>query len=434
MQLDVNYARSCFPALASEWGFFDNAGGSQVLGEVGKRIHEYLYGSMVAQGGPYPHSQLGKERLDEAGSRFATFLNAADPGEVILGSSTTQLLQHLAQSMLGTFKPGDRVVISQAEHHSNIDPWERLADHGIEIVRWNVNPDSWLLEADDLEKLLNDRTRLVSFTHCSNILGSVHDVGALTRFIHDRGAQVLVDGVAYAPHDGLDVQAWDVDYYAFSTYKTYGPHHAVLYGKRQHLLELPNVNFRIIAADNIPYKFQPGNANPELSHGATAVVDYLEELAFHGNAEAAANSTAPSAQTGETVRANAARRRLENTWAVIRAHEAQLSARFMTWVASNKNVRVLGLASADRSKRVPTISFTVEGVDSQSIARHLAQHKLGIRAGSFYALALGEAFDFARHNGVVRVSMVHYNTLEEVDRLTRHLDEVIHTSLHSSSG
>ena len=419
MPLDLNYARSCFPSLASGWGFFDNAGGSQTLGEVGKRINDYLYGSMVAQGGPYPHSELGKERLDAAGRRFATFLNASDPGEVILGNSTTQLLQHLAQSLLETLKPGDRIVISQAEHEANVDPWERLADHGIDIVRWNVNPDSWLLETADLEKLLNDRTRLVAFTHCSNILGSVHDVGSMTRFIHEHGAQVLVDGVAYAPHDSLDVQAWDVDYYAFSTYKTYGPHHAVLYGKRQLLLELPNTNFRVIAADKIPYKFQPGNANPELSHGATAVVDYLEGLALRAEGDVAANGVAASGND------DAARKNLERAWALIRAHETQLSSRFMDWADTCKSVRILGLSSADRSQRVPTISFTVDGIDSQGIAKHVAQHKLGIRAGDFYALALGEAFDFARHNGVVRISMVHYNTLEEVDRLTKHLDEVI---------
>jgi cysteine desulfurase family protein (TIGR01976 family) len=425
MHLDVDYARSCFPALGSGWGFFDNAGGSQTLGEVGKRIQEYLYGSMAAQGGPYPHSELGKVRLDAAGRRFTTFVNAADPGEIIMGSSTTQLLQHLAQSMATTLTPGDRVVISQAEHQSNIDPWERLVDHGIDIVRWNVNPDSWLLETADLAKLVNDRTRLVAFTHCSNILGSLHDVGAMTRWIHERGAQVLVDGVAYAPHDGIDVQAWDVDYYVFSTYKTYGPHHAVLYGKRRHLLELPPVNFRVIAPDVIPYKFQPGNANPELSHGATAVVDYLEELALHSGAKTATNGAPASRLDGATSDTSASRQRLANSWAAIRAHEAQLSARFMQWAVAQSNLRILGLTSADRSRRVPTISFTVKGVDSQDIARHLAQHQLGIRAGTFYALALGEAFDFARHNGVVRVSMVHTNTLEEVDRLTKHLDEVV---------
>ena len=412
MSLDVEYARSCFPALASGWGFFDNAGGSQTLGAVGERINEYLYGSMVAQGGPYEHSVLGKQRLEDAGQRFTEFMNATDSGEVIMGSSSTQLLQTLSHALLTTWKPGDRVVISQAEHHANADPWLRLAAHGIEVVTWKVNRDSWRLELDDLAPLLNDRTRLVAFTQCSNILGSLHDVAAITRFIHEQGVQVLVDGVAYAPHDIIDVQAWDVDYYVFSTYKTYGPHHAVLFGKRQHLLELPPTNFEIIAADQIPYKFQPGNANPEVSHGAAAVVDYLESLGMHGG------GTTPGDDK------QSVRQRLQDGWQAVRSHEQALSERFMGWLGEQSRIQILGLKSANRSERVPTISFVIEGIDSKEVPTYLAQHKLGVRAGNFYALGLGEEFDFASHGGVVRVSMVHYNTLEEVDRLTQHLDEI----------
>jgi len=413
MSLDVEFARSCFPALASGWGFFDNAGGSQTLGAVGERINEYLYGSMVAQGGPYEHSVLGRQRLDDAGQRFTEFMNATDPGEVIMGSSSTQLLQHLGQALLSTWKPGDRVIVSQAEHHANVDPWQRLADHGIEVVTWNVNRDSWRLELDDLAPLLTERTRLVAFTQCSNIIGSLHDVAAMSRFIHDHGVQVLVDGVAYAPHDVIDVRAWDVDYYVFSTYKTYGPHHAVLYGKRQHLLELPPTNFTIIAADQIPYKFQPGNANPELSHGAAAVVDYLESLAQRGDKDT------PS------VTAVSTHQRLQHSWAAIRAHEELLSARLLGWMVEQSRIRVVGLTTPNRQERVPTISFVIDGLDSKEVPAYLAKHKLGVRAGHFYALGLGDEFDFAKHGGVVRVSMVHYNTLEEVDRLIQHLDEIL---------
>ena len=242
-----------------------------------------------------------------------------------------------------------------------------------------------------------------------NIFGTINPVAEITRFVHDRGAKVCVDGVAYAPHRAIDVRAWDVDYYVLSLYKVYGPHHALLYGKYAHLLELANLYHYFIPHDRIPYKLQPGNPNYELSYGAIGIVDYLAELGVTSGASAGAP---PRAQ-------------IETAFAAIADHERALADRLLSYLATKPGVRVIGAITADQAVRVPTISFVVDGVDSQTIVRHIDTLQIGIRFGDFHSRRLVEHLDLSRHNGVVRVSMVHYNTVEEIDRLIQGLDEVL---------
>jgi selenocysteine lyase/cysteine desulfurase len=266
-----------------------------------------------------------------------------------------------------------------------------------------------MLELEDLDRVMTTRTRLVAFTHASNIFGRIHPVAEITRFVHDRGAKVCVDGVAFAPHRAIDVQAWDVDYYVLSLYKAYGPHHALLYGKYAHLLELDNLYHYFIARDRIPYKLQPGNPNYELSYGSIGIVDYLEELG--GRMGAAAVPP---------------RARIERAFEAIAEHEEVLAGRLLDFLAARTGVRVIGDRTAHRATRVPTISFVVEGRDSQAIVRHIDTLRIGIRFGDFHSRRLVEHLGLlAAHNGVVRVSMVHYNTVEEVDRLIEGLSQVI---------
>lgn len=407
-RLDLDHVRAQFPSLDTDWAFLDNAGGSQTLGAVGQRIGEYLYGSMAAYGGPYPASQRGQERLLASQCRMADLVNAADPAEIVMGGSSTQLLQNLGHALARQYQPGDVVILSDTEHHCNVEPWERLTRHGVELRRWKVNPDSWRLELEDLGRLMDDRTRLVTFAQCSNLLGTIHDPAPVARFVHERGAQLLVDGVAYAPHGAMDVRAWDVDYYLLSLYKVYGPHHALLYGKKEHLLELPGVNHCFLPADQLPYKMQPGNANPELSHGSTAIVDYLEDLGVRAGADADGPAKA----------------RLDAGFAAIAAQEQALAERLLPALADHPRIRVLGSTDPSRSVRVPTVSFVVEGCPSPRVAEHLAEHRLGARAGDFYARELADVLDLAPHHGAVRVSLVHYNTVDEVDRVVRALENV----------
>jgi selenocysteine lyase/cysteine desulfurase len=256
---------------------------------------------------------------------------------------------------------------------------------------------------------MTPRTKFVSVTHASNIFGAIQPVADIARVVHAHGARLCVDGVAFAPHRAVDVAAWDVDYYALSFYKVYGPHHAVLYGKYDQLLELDTLYHYFVPKDKIPYKLQPGNPNYELSYACIGIADYLDDVGRRVGAR-------PSASRREAI---------EVAWTAIAAHEAALSARLLDYLHAHPRVRVIGPAGATAAERVPTVSFVVDGVDSRAIVQHTDAQRLGIRHGDFHSRRLVEWLGYGGPSGVVRVSMVHYNTLEEVDRLTSALDAVI---------
>jgi cysteine desulfurase family protein (TIGR01976 family) len=388
MTLDLAAIRRQFPALADEWIFFDNAGGSQILGRAIDRIAEFLRTSNVQLGGTYALSRRAGERVHE-GARALSRWMGCDPSEVVIGSSTTQLLANLASSMTGQLARGDEIVVTDLDHESNIGCWRRLEERGVVVKEWPVDAGTQALRVEELLPLLTPRTRLVCFTHASNLVGTVHPVAAITRVVHEHGARVCVDGVAYAPHRPLDVRAWDVDYYVFSVYKVYGPHLAALYGKRQLLAGLRNINHFFIGDDAVPYKLQPGNVTYELVHALPAVVDYLESLSFDE----------------------------------VAAHETRLAARLLSFLGQVPRVRVLGERAASAT-RVPTVSFVVEGRSSAEVVRAVDPHRIGIKQGDFYARRFVERLGLAG-GGVVRVSMVHYNTLEEVDRLIAVLEPAL---------
>ena len=385
--LDLDLVRSHFPALADGFVYLDNAGGSQVLRGVADRARDYLLSSNVQVGASYAVSQTSTERVRAAIAATARFVGASSPREIVLGPSTTQLVSNLARAMEGSLSPGDEIVVTTADHEANAGPWKRLRARGVVVKTWRLDPDTLKLEPRGLAPLLTPRTRLVAFCHVSNLLGSLHDVAAITRLAHEHGAKVCVDGVAYAPHRAIDVAAWGVDYYVFSFYKVFGPHQAALFGREEHLAQLDNLNHDFLAHE-VPYKLQPGNVNFELSHALGGIYEYFDEL---GGVAAAFDDIA--------------------------AHEARLAARLLEGLSSCPRVRVHGDPGADPARRVPTVSFTVEGRTPDEVVRAVDPHGIGIRHGDFYARSLVEELGLAGSGGVVRVSMVHYNTEAEVDRL-----------------
>ncbi len=398
MTLDLDFARSQFPALESGWAFFDNAGGSQVLRPVAERVAEYLLTTSVQTGASYEPSQRASSRLAEARARMATLVNASRPEEVIFGHSTTVLVRFLATAMASQFSPGDEIVVTNFDHESNIGPWLTLKERGVVFRVWNVDLDTLQPSLDDLDRLMTPKTRLVCVTHASNILGSINPIREIADFVHAHGARICVDGVAYAPHRVIDVQSLDVDYYVFSLYKTYGPHLAVMYGRHGHLLELDGLYHYFYGKDKIAAKLEPGNPNYELAWGSAAIVDYLETL---GQGEG--------------------RPAIDRAFEAIADQEAEIGERLLGWLRAKNGVRIFGHRGADAALRVPTISFTVEGKAAADIVGHIDEAKIGVRHGDFHSRRLIEALGLARA-GAIRVSMVHYNTTDEVDRLIRALD------------
>lgn len=407
--LDITWVRDQFPGLKSDWVFFDNAGGSQILGTAVDKIRTFLLEKNVQIGGSYEVSKAAAEALLDARKAGQLLVNADRPEEIIFGHSTTVLVQNLVEAMRRQLSPGDEVIVTNADHESNIGPWHRLEEFGITLKVWEINQDSLTLNLDDLGALMSERTRLVAVHHASNILGEVNPVREITDFVHARGARLCVDAVAYAAHRAIDVKALDVDYYVFSIYKTFGPHMAMMYGKYSHLLELDTLYHYFYGKDRVPGKLEPGNPNYELAYSLTAIVAYLQELgAKSGVAEAASP-----------------REKIEGAFAAIKAHETALAQRFLDWANRRPEVTVIGQTSVDRGTRIPTISFTVSNWVPGDLCCEIDKSHIAIRHGDFHSRRLIEALKLDDAGGVARLSMVHYNTIEEVDRLTAALDAAL---------
>ncbi len=404
--LDLARVRDAFPALSSGFAFMDNAGGSQCLGTVADAVRDHLLRRNVQLGASYAVSAEASERVLEGRRAVARLVSAADDRQVVLGASTTQLLANLALAMSATLRPGDEIVVTNADHEANIGPFRRLETRGVVIRQWPIDPETRRLRPEDLEPLLGKTTRLVCMTHCSNVLGTIHDVAPIAQRVHAAGARLLVDGVAYAPHRRPDPAALGADYYVFSLYKVYGPHVAALVAPLGHLQELASINHEFLA-DEVPYKLQPGNVCYELVAALPAVEEYLLELgAFDGGA--ATHSVA-----------------LDRAFGAIAAHEASLAERLLAFLRDRADVTVVGDRSSDPARRVPTISFAPHLRTPEAVVRAVDAYGIGIRHGHFYSRRLVEALGLAARGGVVRVSMAHYNTLAEVDRVVAALEAAL---------
>jgi len=409
MTINLDYVRSQFPGLDTEWTLFDTAGGSQLAWPGGRRMVDYYQTSNVQLGGSYDASRLADERVAGAVAAMAAYVNAADAAEIMLGPSTSMNMRVLSLGLAQTFQPGDEVIHTNLDHEANVGPWADLAKRGITVKTWRVNPDSWTLEIDELKPLLTPRTRLVAVTHASNVVATIHPIREIARVVHDAGAMICVDGVAYAPHARVDVRELGVDFYGFSLYKTYGPHYALLYGRREHFERIPGINHYFLE-NEVPYKFQPGNVNHELAYSLMGLWDYWKGFATaHGRSDLEADRAGQLAFGFDTVA----------------AHEQALVTPLIGLLKSKKNTRIIGLPTADRSRRMPTIAFVVDGKKSDDITRAVDRHKIAIRFGDFYAARLIDSLGLRERNGVIRASFVHYNTRDEVKRLVDVLDELL---------
>jgi cysteine desulfurase family protein (TIGR01976 family) len=406
MQLDLDFVRRQFPALAGEWVYLDNAGGSQILQRVVDRIGEFLLTTNVQTGATYAPSVAAAERVSQSRRAFARLINARRPEEVVMGPNSSVMLRFLAEAMASQFRPGDEIVVTNTDHESNIGPWLRLAGRGVEIKMWRCDPETFELDLTALERLMSPRTRLVAVTHASNLLGTINPIRRIADLVHAHDARLCVDAVAYAPHRAIDVQALDADYYACSLYKLYGPHHAVLYGKHELLLELDNLYHYFFDRTKVPHKLEPGNVNYELAWGAAGIVDYLEEL-------------------GTRAGALEGRAAIERAFELIEAHESAIGGRLLDYLRTRNDVRIIGDARAAAEERVPTISFIQDGRASDEIVERIDAHRIGIRFGDFHARRLVEDLGLTPQNGVVRVSIVHYNTAAEIDRLIDAFDRAL---------
>ena len=410
---DVDFARSHCPALevpvgGTPWALFDNAGGTVVPRQVIDRVTAYMSRYQIQLGASYPLSVEASEAV-RAGHRAMVEWLGAEEGEVVLGPSTTVNLDLLARCLRAQWQPGDVVVVTDLDHEANIGCWRRLEDSGIEIRTWNLRTDTADLVLDDLDPLLDDRVRLVAMTQASNVVGRIHDVRAVADRVHDAGALLCVDGVGYAPHRRVDVRALGVDFYAFSLYKAFGPHVGALYGRRELLEAAGNPNHFFIPDDDLPYKLEPAGVCHELVAALPGMLDYVADLDRHHGGDPA-----------EGVRAS-----LGRVFERVAAHEERLAAPLLAFLDAHPKVRIVGPATANRRARLPIVAFVVEGHKSSTIPPQLDREQLAARWGHFYAHRAITALGLHDRDGIVRVSLAHTNTAEEIDRLIIALDRIL---------
>ncbi len=408
--LNLDYVRKQFPALQNGFIYLDNAGGSLVPQVVADRVSEYLTNYSVQLGASYEVSAKAKDLLTEVTANLATYVNAEKPQEVIVGSSTTMLLRILSLCISKKWRAGDEVIVTNTDHEANLTCWTDLEVRGIIVKTWKANHDTFDLDLDDLQKLITNRTKLVTITHVSNLLGTINPVKQIAKVVHEGGALLCVDGVAFAPHRLIDVQDFEADFYVYSCYKVFGPHVGLMYGKYSLLEEMDGINHYFLKSNDIPYKFQPGNFNYELTYGLQGVNDYLEGV----------HDKHYGKNTGLQ-----SRHKYEAVFELIAAHEESLAKQLLEYLGTNPKVKLIGVPTADKQKRVPTISFVYKDTKSPEIVKKIDPYKIGIRHGDFYAKRLATDFGLIDHEGVVRVSVAHYNTAEEIDKLIQAFEETL---------
>lgn len=405
---DYAYIRSQFPAFAEPslqgQAFFENAGGSYVCQPVIDRLTTYYRRLRLQPYYPYPASTEAGAWMDASHRRLAVYLGV-DADEVHFGPSTSQNSYVIAQALATTLKPGDEIVVSQQEHEANSGVWRRLAARGAVIREWPVDAETGLLAPATLEPLLNRRTRLVAFCHCSNIVGATNPVAAITARVRAAGALSLVDGVAHAPHGLPDVAALGADLYLFSLYKTYGPHQGLMVVRRAVLEQLGNQGHYFNAASPRKRLVPAGPDHAQIA-ASQGLADYFDALDRHHGGAADAG-------------------RPQRVRDLMQAAEHPQLVTLLAWVAQRKDLRLIGSASPER--RAATVSLVPLHRAPMDLVPRLAAAGVMAAAGHFYAVRLLEALGIDPARGVLRLSFLHYTTAAEIRQLIEALERVLDT-------
>jgi len=407
LTLDVDFVRAQFPAFsqASLQGqaFFENAGGSYTSRFVIDRLTRFYHERKVQPYSAYEASRLGGEEMDEARSRLAALLGV-ETEEVSFGPSTTQNTYVLAQAFGQMLEKGDAIVVTNQDHEANTGPWRRLADRGIEVREWKLDPETGHLPVDGLKALLDERVKLVCFPHCSNIVAEINPVAEIAALAHAAGANVCVDGVSYAPHGLPNVGALGADIYLFSAYKTYGPHQGVMVIRRGMGEALPNQG-HYFNADVLYKRFTPAGPDHAQIAASAGMADYVDALcAHHGAGDL---STAAKGAFAHDL---------------MRAHETALLQPLLDYLGAKNSVRLLGPRKAEL--RAPTVAMVLREPGA-AVAERLAPKGIMTGGGDFYGVRCLEAQGVDPEHGALRVSFVHYTSKDEVTKLIEALDEVL---------
>jgi cysteine desulfurase family protein (TIGR01976 family) len=416
--VDPHLVRPEFPSLARRHGdqpvvYLDGPGGTQVPRRVIEAVTAYYQGTNANEGGAFATSAETDAMTAEARQSVAELLGAPGPDGIRFGANMTTLTFHLSRSIGARLAPGDEIVVTRLDHEANVSPWHAVAaDRGLVVRTVDVRPSDGTLALDDLDRFLGPRTRLVAVGCASNALGTINPVHEIVRRTHAAGALSYLDAVHYTPHGLVDVTGLDADFLVCSAYKWFGPHVGVLYGKPDILADLPTYKVRP-AHDRI----ETGTLNFEGLAGTSAAVDYLRSIGI---------------RFGEGPMATA-RDEIAAGMAAICAHERSLSERFIVGLSAIRGIRLWGIADLARlDERTPTFALTIDGVSPRAAAEALAAQGIFAWDGDFYAQGLVERLGLAASGGLLRIGAVHYNTLDEIDRVLDVLEGIAAGTLRSA--
>ncbi len=407
--LDVEYARRQFPAFSDRrlggWAHFENAGGSYVCRQVIDRLTAFYRRTKIQPYHPFPVSTRAGEAMDYAYRRVAEWMGVGSD-EIHFGPSTSQNTYVLARAFRAMWREDDEIVASTQDHEANAGVWRRLASTGITVREWRVNPETGTLDVADLDRLVTERTRLVVFPHASNVVAALNPVAEVVARARAVGAQVVVDGVSYAPHGLPDLARLGADVYLFSAYKTWGPHQGVMFVRRRLAERLGNEGHYFVSSD-LRHKLVPAGPDHAQIAACAGVVDYLDDLYHHHGGP----SEASPQQRGRWVHD------------LIRARETRLLGPLLDYLADRPDLRVAG--PLDPTRRAPTVSIVPLNHSPATVAQALVERRMMVGTGDFYAPRLLEDMGIATDPGVLRMSFLHYTTQQEIGLLIEALERAL---------
>ena len=413
MTLDLTKIRNQFPSLNKPAIFFDNPGGTQIARPSLDRINRYLLECNANHEGAFATSVASDAILHEAHQAMADFYNASSPDEIVFGNNMTTLTFHISRSISREWKQGDEIVLTRLDHDANVTPWVLAAqDHGVKVNWVDFDVEDGTLNLDQLQKALERKPRLLAVGYASNALGTINQVGKIIGMAHQAGALVYIDAVQYAPHGAIDVQKLDCDFLVSSSYKFFGPHAGILFGKHDLLAKL--FAYKVRPATNaLPGKFETGTQNHEGIAGVLGAIEYFEWIGREfGDGEAPLNYSDR-------------RLKLKQAMTVIHAQELEVSRALLAALQAVPGLTVFGLADMHRlEERVATYSFRLKGMQPRKVAEELARQNIYVWDGNYYAINVTERLGLEANGGMVRVGAVHYNTLAEVEQLKQALMKI----------
>jgi len=410
--LDLTWVRAQFPSLAQAVHghpavFLDGPGGTQVPQRVIDAIADHLARNNANTGGAYQTSRNTDRMVAEARSAMADFLNC-EADEIVFGPNMTTLTFAMSRAIGRELGPGDEIVLTLLDHDANFSPWKALEEKGVTIRTVKFNQADCTLDMQDLAAKIGDRTRLVAVGYASHAVGTINNVAEVVRLARQAGALSYIDAVHYAPHGPIDVRALDCDFLACSTYKFFGPHMGVLYGKREHLKRLHPYKVRP-SSNNIPGCWESGTLNHECIAGIKACVDYWEELGRRAQPAVATRRAAILA-----------------AHEAIHQHERKMTEKMIAGLLAIPGLKLYGISDPQSFKnRCATFVVRIEGHTPLELATKLGERGFFTWDGNYYALNLTEQLDVERLGGFLRIGLVHFNTVEEVERLLGALREIV---------